>query len=232
MTEAQRLFLAQVRAAAERLQADDIPVAVVIAQAILESGWGQSALAKNGNALFGIKADPAWRGRVYSGTTREYEGGQYITYPGSGRVYPDRLAALADGQHEASLFRAYASFDESIRDHADFLRKNPRYRDCLEAYRRQRDAFAFAQCIHRAGYATGPAYAANLIRLMEQVTPDLVGIGSQAPPTVLIGDHSLPADAVRFERGETWVKLRPAFEAAGWTVAWDESAKTIRVSRP
>ncbi|MDO7203211.1 glucosaminidase domain-containing protein [Paraclostridium bifermentans] len=35
-----------------------------MAQAILESGWGQSRLAKDYNNLFGIKADVNWKGSM------------------------------------------------------------------------------------------------------------------------------------------------------------------------
>ena len=44
---------------------------VVIAQAICESGWGQSKLMMKANAIFGIKAGSNWKGKVYNAKTQE-----------------------------------------------------------------------------------------------------------------------------------------------------------------
>ena len=44
---------------------------VMIAQAIVESGWGPSGLAVNANNLFGMKADDSWTGATYTSKTRE-----------------------------------------------------------------------------------------------------------------------------------------------------------------
>ncbi len=70
---------------------------VVIAQAALESGWGQSELAKKYNNYFGIVADSGWKG----GT---------IKLPGN-----------------SLTFRTYEDFSGSIKDHNKFLRENKRY---------------------------------------------------------------------------------------------------------
>ena len=50
-----------------------------MAQAALESGWGESLLARQGKNLFGVKADPAWRGEVQTLTTREFLRGAWVT---------------------------------------------------------------------------------------------------------------------------------------------------------
>ena len=42
---------------------------VVIAQAICESGWGQSKIMMKANAIFGIKATSNWKGKVYNANT-------------------------------------------------------------------------------------------------------------------------------------------------------------------
>lgn len=49
---------------------------VMIAQAIVESGWGQSGLAVNTNNLFGVKADASWVEPTYSARTREEKNGK------------------------------------------------------------------------------------------------------------------------------------------------------------
>ena len=113
-----------------------VPASVTIAQAILESGWGKSHIG-TANNYFGIKAQgPSSFGPIAIGTvtvpTREVINGQSVMV--SGR------------------FRKYRSMDDSMRDHGRFLRDNPRYKP---AFAHSRDANAFAQAIHRAGYATG-----------------------------------------------------------------------------
>ena len=85
-------------------QADyGVPASIIMAQALLESGAGQSELAVNANNHFGIKCAGAWMGGVY--------------------YYDD------DSQGEC--FRMYADAAESFKDHSLFLQK-PRYATCFE----------------------------------------------------------------------------------------------------
>ena len=58
-------------AQASRLQTG-IPASFVVAQAALESGWGESGLAKRAKNLFGIKADRSWSGQRITLNTREF----------------------------------------------------------------------------------------------------------------------------------------------------------------
>ena len=53
-------------AAVASAKATGVPASITIAQAALESAWGESGLAKAGNNLFGIKADSLWRGQTLS----------------------------------------------------------------------------------------------------------------------------------------------------------------------
>lgn len=121
-----------------------IPLSVTIAQAALESGWGESGLTKTAKALFGIKADKAWSGKVYNALTKEVVNGQTI--------------AITAG------FRAYGSWAESIIDHDDFLRKNARYEKVLSAP----SAYAACDELQAAGYATDPNYAHKLQQIISQ----------------------------------------------------------------
>ena len=126
-----------------------VPASVTIAQAILESGWGKSHIG-TANNYFGIKAQGTTSfGPIAIGTvtvpTREVINGRSVTV--SGR------------------FRKYRSMDDSMRDHGRFLKDNPRYKP---AFAHSNDANAFAQAIHRAGYATDPKYSGLLISLMKQ----------------------------------------------------------------
>jgi len=146
MTQAQRNFIARVGAmASEDMKKTGVLASLTIAQAILESGWGTSALAKNANALFGIKADSRWNGRVYSKSTLECYDGVNFT-------------------RETALFRAYDSWQHSVNDHSAFLLAGSRYAAVIGERNYRRACVA----IHRAGYATDPGYAQKLITLIEK----------------------------------------------------------------
>jgi flagellum-specific peptidoglycan hydrolase FlgJ len=62
-------------------------------------------------------------------------------------------------------FAKYQSFEQSIAEHARFFLRNKRYAKALAV---KNDAEAFAREIHKAGYATGPTYADDLISLMRR----------------------------------------------------------------
>lgn len=144
-TKEQQQFIERVGAlAAADMRASGVLASLTIAQAILESGWGTSELATKANALFGIKADGRWPGRVYSKETKEcYDGATYTTV--------------------TALFRAYGSWEESVNDHSDFLVGSRRYAAVIGEtnYRKA------AEAIKAAGYATAPDYAEKLVRLIE-----------------------------------------------------------------
>ncbi|QUW04435.1 LysM peptidoglycan-binding domain-containing protein [Chloracidobacterium validum] len=137
-------FIDSIAADAIRSQrATGVPASVTIAQAILESGWGRSALTRQANNYFGIKGTgPA--GSVTM-RTREVLNGR--------EVYVN------------AQFRKYNSAAESFADHAQFFIRNPRY---ATAMRHTNDAFRFAAEIHRAGYATDPNYTNLLHRIMRE----------------------------------------------------------------
>jgi LysM repeat protein len=118
---------------------------LTIAQAILESAWGESGLTEKANALFGIKATKSWKGKCYSAKTKE-------CYDGVNMV--DEVAA----------FRAYDSWADSVADHTAFLCKYSRYKPVLAA----KDYKTACKAIQAAGYATDPAYASKLIALIEK----------------------------------------------------------------
>jgi hypothetical protein len=123
-----------------------VPAPVTIAQAINESGWGGSALTKEGNAYFGIKCfgEP---GPVAAGC----------------RPYPTSECDERDCVPTEGVFRVYHSAADSFADHGRFLTENPRYEP---AFAHTDDPDEFARQIHRAGYATAPDYADRLIALM------------------------------------------------------------------
>ena len=137
-------FLDRVAADAIKSQRQTgVPASVTMAQALLESGRGESGLAKKGNNFFGIKG----KGPAGSVTmpTKEYLNGRWVT-------------VNAD-------FRKYNSPAESFTDHGKFLRKNSRY---APAFKHMDDGKQFAREIHKAGYATDPGYANKLIGIMKE----------------------------------------------------------------
>lgn len=141
-------FVAQHGAAAQRAErASGIPAAFMVAQAAHETGWGRKAIRMDdGSAsfnLFGIKAGADWRGPVARITTTEYVDGQ--------------------PRKTVQAFRAYSSYEESFADYARLMKTSPRYRDVVA---RAADPSAFAQGLQRAGYATDPAYADKLARVI------------------------------------------------------------------
>ena len=118
-----------------------IPASVTIAQAAVETGWGERVKANN---LFGIKADKSWKGPTITFGTTEYLG-------------PDRKkTSMPD------VFRAYGSWAESVVDRYNFLKANPRYAKCFQ----QTTPEGWAREIAAAGWATGPEYGELMCSVM------------------------------------------------------------------
>ncbi|MBI5924422.1 MAG: flagellar assembly peptidoglycan hydrolase FlgJ [Aquabacterium sp.] len=128
-------------------QATGIPASNILGQAALESGWGKHEIRmKDGTPshnLFGIKANSNWSGKVAEVTTTEYIGGV--------------------ARKVTAKFRAYDSYEEAFKDHAKLLSKSPRYSQTVA----QADtARGFAHGLQKAGYATDPAYADKLTKVI------------------------------------------------------------------
>ena len=120
----------------------NIPASITLAQAILESGNGESYLAVSGNNHFGIKCHDKWEG-------------QTIT---------------ADDDEKGECFRKYKKVFESYRDHSLFLSERNRYKSLflLNKY----DYKGWAKGLKKAGYATNPKYHILLIDLIEKYNLD------------------------------------------------------------
>jgi len=148
-------FVQQHAGAARAAEAQSgIPAAFMIGQAAHESGWGRQEIrnadgtsAKN---LFGVKAGAGWGGPVAEITTTEYVDGA--------------------ARKVTAKFRAYASYEESFRDYARMLKESPRYAavaaQAAQGAASAASAAGFAQGLQRAGYATDPAYADKLARVI------------------------------------------------------------------
>ena len=113
---------------------------VVTAQAIIETGWGQSEIMMRSNALFGVKATSSWTGGFYSTSTNEYYG-EWTTV--------------------TALFRAYDSWEACLADHTDILRQS-RYAGVIGGT----NYVTVCELLQSGGYATDPEYASKLISII------------------------------------------------------------------
>ena len=146
----QDIFIDRVKTLAiEGWKIGKILPSVTIAQACLESKWGESELATNAHNLFGIKAKKDWKGESYTVRTAEYDKDNkqfFINAP----------------------FRKYNSWDESLLDHAKFFH-TPDWRE--ENYKGvigETDYKESCRALQSSGYATSQDYANMLIELIEK----------------------------------------------------------------
>lgn len=118
---------------------------VVIAQAICESGWGQSTIMMKANAIFGIKATSNWKGKVYNARTQEcYDGKTYTNI--------------------TACFRAYDSLAESIRDYFDLICNLSRYANAIHS----KSPLECITAIKNGGYATSPTYINTIMAIIKE----------------------------------------------------------------
>ena len=146
-TPAQAEFIGKHGDAARAAQAQTgIPATFMVAQAAHESGWGKHEIRNADGStsfnLFGIKAGANWKGATTTITTTEVVDGE--------------------ARKVQAKFRAYASYEESFRDYAQLMKDNPRYAQVMNST----TADGFAKGLQRAGYATDPAYADKLTRVI------------------------------------------------------------------
>lgn len=143
MTNAQRnrLYMEYIRQynamAVDQMLRYKIPASITLAQGLLESGAGQSQLAKRSNNHFGIKCGGDWRGRTVRHTD--------------------------DAPNEC--FRAYNNPKDSYEDHSKFLSGRARYASLFKLD--ITDYRGWARGLKQAGYATDRSYANRLIQIIE-----------------------------------------------------------------
>jgi peptidoglycan hydrolase FlgJ len=123
----------------------------LLAQAALETGWGQrtfkTAEGNNSFNFFGIKAHNSWQGEVAVVDTLEYRQGV--------------------AQKEKAKFRAYESPEQSLGDYVDFIKSNPRYQQAVSMADNPK---AYFQQLQAAGYATDPNYAQKILSVFNSDT--------------------------------------------------------------
>lgn len=123
--------------AVEQMRLHKIPASITLSQGLLESGAGNSELARKSNNHFGIKCGGSWRGR----------------------------SVKHDDDARNECFRAYSNPRDSYEDHSAFLRRGARYAFLFELD--ITDYKGWARGLKKAGYATDPSYANRLITIIE-----------------------------------------------------------------
>lgn len=143
-------FINQIGASAQTVAAqNDLYASVMIAQAILESGWGNSTLAAPPNHnLFGIKGN--YYGQSVAMRTGEYFNNQWVTI--------------------TDHFRKYPSYAESLQDNAWVLKTTSFYPGVPfygGAWKSRTTSYRDATAWLTGRYATDPGYAGKLNGIIE-----------------------------------------------------------------
>lgn len=143
-------FLALAAPHAQEVAAqNDLYASVMIAQAILESGWGGSSLSMAPNYnLFGIKG--TYNGQSVTMPTKEYVNGQWITIN--------------------AAFRKYPSYKQSFEDNARVLKTvsfSPGNYYYSGAWKSNTSSYKDATAWLTGRYATAPNYNTALNRIIE-----------------------------------------------------------------
>ena len=116
----------------------------IIAQAAVETGWGQFVIhnsdGSSSHNLFGIKANSQWQGEQAVVSTLEFNGN-----------IPEKQKAA---------FRSYSSLAHAMDDYGKFIATQPRYK---QAVAHAQDAGKYTQALQDAGYATDPEYANKIM---------------------------------------------------------------------
>jgi len=167
--------------AQEAQAATGIHAAAILAQAALESGWGDRAV---GNMFFGIK-DTA-KGKTGKGQLLVTT--EYLKSPDQKHLFPEVISVTWNERRKRwkyvvkDWFRKYDSPAGSFKDHAQFFLQNQRY---AAAMANAADPIRFLQEVAKAGYATAPDYAKILTQLVKMI------------------QRHTPSDLESFEPGET-----------------------------
>ena len=121
---------------------------VVIAQAVLESGWGESLLAKQHHNYFGLKAGTLWHGPVVSMSTREFvDGSEIVT---------------------EAVWRSYSSASEGFLDYVRFISSSEYFSGALN-YVDDDERYLSELVDKDVKYATDPKYKAKILELITEL---------------------------------------------------------------
>lgn len=142
-----------------------ISAVAILAQAALESGWGEKA---PGNMFFGVKDTDGVNGNEQLITTTEYHSTMDVKYPEIISITPCVIGGKKKFKYKIKdYFRKYETPEQCFTDHTQFFFKNPRYKAALAV---KADPDKFVDAIAKAGYATDPNYAATLHSIIKRIS--------------------------------------------------------------
>jgi len=173
------------KVAVEQMHRYRIPASITLAQGLLESGAGRSTLTRKSNNHFGIKCGSDWRGR---------------------KTYHDDDA-------RGECFRVYKDARASYEDHSRFLAGKKRYAALFNL--KTTDYKGWARGLKKAGYATNPAYANQLIQLIELYELDRFDSGRLKGTWIANPHEPFLANGLLYvvaRRGDTWEALSEEFD--------------------
>lgn len=167
-----------------------VPASLILAQAALESGYGNSA---PGNNFFGVK--------------------------GSGNAGSQRLMTteVVNGREVRvqQNFRAYKTPADSFRDHARLISESPYYKGVMKAAKTG-DAYAVAKAIGDSPYATDPNYGNKIKNIIKEEGLDkisdsgeVLGVQQQAKPQTQ-QNRNIIQELSRSPEQASSAQLRPA----------------------
>lgn len=172
--------------AIREMQRTGVPASIKLAQGILETQAGGSDLVKRSNNHFGIKCKTGWSGE---------------------KVYHD-------DDERGECFRAYATAEDSYRDHSDFLKRSQRYAFLFQLD--PTDYRDWAKGLKKAGYATNPKYTQQLIKYIEDYDLQLytlVALGKKKlenePPLYAANNDVAPVISTAVFTGDNTGEMQP-----------------------
>ena len=189
--------------AVSEMKRTGVPASITLAQGLLESDAGLSALASKGNNHFGIKCHNDWRGKNMK----------------------------VDDNAPGECFRVYPSAEASFRDHSDFLRSRDRYKSLFEL--KSTDYKGWARGLRKAGYATDPGYADKLITLIEDYRLyeyDAKTKVSVQPPREVETPKAVPLEVVerKYRESVRFALSRSVYEQNGVPFVYSSEGESYR----
>ena len=194
--------------AIREMKTHKIPASITLAQGLLESGAGNSALAREAKNHFGIKCHKGWEGDTY----------------------------IMDDDAKDECFRKYRNAEESFKDHSDFLSGRSRYAALFDL--EITDYRGWAKGLKAAGYATNPKYAQLLIdriELYDLTKYDKIALGQMtdddqlpdiAPEDELLELAFSPSDRSVFELVDMTAEKRFIYENNGVRFVFAKEGET------
>ncbi len=194
--------------AIREMKTHKIPASITLAQGLLESGAGNSALAREAKNHFGIKCHKGWEGDTY----------------------------IMDDDAKDECFRKYRNAEESFRDHSEFLSGRSRYAALFDL--EITDYRGWAKGLKAAGYATNPKYAQLLIDridLYDLTKYDKIALGQMtdddqlpdiAPEDELLELAYSPNDRSVFELVDMTAEKRFIYENNGVRFVFAKEGET------